>query len=192
MTERLLAQLDEQRPVRGLVFKRPWSGDASGRSIEFSGERFRTDIRLSPPRNTRWKLGSFRRPGEDSLGAEDLLGYIAPVLRPGLDRDEAVGTLLDEAWEASAEIKMPGGTRRLINVGERQAHTMSFPIGDAEGEGDVRERPTDDEIAQAVREAIDFFTGQYTIDAASSADLSVGARRMARWGRRRCLGGGLE
>ncbi|MET8846628.1 hypothetical protein [Amycolatopsis sp. NPDC004625] len=161
MTEDLLRKSVEEQPVKALVFKRPRAGEGSDKLIMVSNESVEVEVRLTPRRRKFWTSKSLPQGTEDRPTRESLLGVLVPVLKPGVQEDDAVKALLDEGWESSLAVKMPGGTQRLVNVHSSRAVSMSFPIVSETDDGATASRPSDDEFKAGCVEILELLSGQY-------------------------------
>lgn len=162
VTSEVMHKMIADQPIKGLVFKRPRTGDAEGHMINVSGEPVHFRVELSPRRRHFWKIDKLpKETASQEVTTASLLGVLAPVLRPGVDHEQAVASLLEEGWQSALSVKFPNGSQREVNMTESHATTMSFPIVDSAD--DIGERPTDEQFRQACEDALGLFEGQYGI-----------------------------
>jgi hypothetical protein len=169
MTEDVLRRMTADQPVKAIVFKRPRPADPGGKLIEVAGKSVEVEVRMKPRRRHYWSIQQL--PGVDGAPTtEGLLGVLAPVLNADKDRTDAVNSLLDDGWESSLAMRMPGGTQRLVNVGSSRSITMSFPINPEDDGDEPLERPNEELFRRACTDTLAMLEGQYNVRANAAED----------------------
>jgi hypothetical protein len=171
MTEDVIRKATEGQPIKALVFTRPRPIDSDGKLIEVAGESVKIEVRMRPRRNRKWLAAMLPKNSDQQLTRESLLGVLAPVIHREQSEDAALASLLEEGWQASIQIKIPGGTERLVNVGSSRAITMSFPIvPQGSGSEDSSGRPTNEQFRATCLDTLRLLQGQYSIDSITNQD----------------------
>lgn len=169
VTTAVLQKMIEDQPIKTLIFTRPRPGDVSGRFAKVAGESVELEVRMRPARRRWWNLKGLPTEGESQqVTAASLLGVLAPQLRPDLNEQDAVNSLLEDGWEPSLQVKFKGGAQRQVNMATAHSTTMSFPIIPEE-EDQGPERPTDEQFRDACASVLQLFIGQYSLDERSPA-----------------------
>jgi hypothetical protein len=154
-SEEHMRQAIEDSPITGLRFTLPNPNDPNLAAMSVGGQRTNVELRLRPKRKrgqpSPWTIGRFRK-GDEPL-ITTLLSEVTPILMRGADPEAAAIALLEQGWRTKVEVKLPGGTKRTIDVATDLSVTMSFPV--VEGRDDLDDRPTDVEFADACNRVIE-------------------------------------